>query len=150
MAETGWWPLKSEPQLCQSRFRHANLFSCSPSPGMVTVPYPYCSPSNPSVHGISQARILKRVSIFFSRRSSPPGIQPTCPVSPASQAGFFTTEPSGKPHIVTTPTEKGQCGFCFPYWTPQQYRTLPKLKKKKKKSNLNLIKSLDLIISLSH
>ena len=69
MAATGWWPLKSEPQLCQSRFRHANLFSCSPSPGMVTAPYPYCSLSNPSIHGIYQARILKWVAIFFSSRA---------------------------------------------------------------------------------
>ena len=36
-----------------------------------------CSPSGPSVHGISQARILEWVAISFSRGSSQPRDQ-TC------------------------------------------------------------------------
>ena len=46
------------------------------------------------VHGISQARILEQVAIFFSRRSPAPGLKP---MSPALAGGFFATEPSGKP-----------------------------------------------------
>ena len=40
-----------------------------------------------SVHGISLARILEHVAVFFSSGSSQPGIKP------ASAGGFFTTEP---------------------------------------------------------
>ena len=42
-------------------------------------------PPGSTVHGIFQARILEWVAIFFSRRSSPPGIKPTS-ASPALQA----------------------------------------------------------------
>ena len=42
------------------------------------------------VHGISQARILEWVAIFFFRGSSHK------PVSPALAGGFFTAEPPGK------------------------------------------------------
>ena len=38
-----------------------------------------CSPPDSSVHGISQARILERVAIFFSRGSSWHGIEPASP-----------------------------------------------------------------------
>ena len=47
-----------------------------------------CRPPGSSVHGISQARILEWVAIFYSRVSSHPGIEPA---SPASAGGFFTT-----------------------------------------------------------
>ena len=50
-----------------------------------------------SVHGISQARILERVAIPFSRGSSQPGIELVSPTSPTLAGGFFTTEPPGKP-----------------------------------------------------
>ena len=42
-----------------------------------------CSPPDSSVHGISQARILRWVAISFSRESFDPGVEPT---SPALQA----------------------------------------------------------------
>ena len=45
-----------------------------------------CSPPGSSVHGIFQARILEWVTIFSSRRSSPPRDQPT---SPALVGRFF-------------------------------------------------------------
>ena len=45
-----------------------------------------CSPPGSSVHGILQARILEWVAIPFSRESSPLGIEPMSPVSPALQA----------------------------------------------------------------
>ena len=123
-------------QLCGGHWslspNSANLDSVVPNSYVplpqVTAPCRYCSPSNPSVHGISQARILKWVAIFFSRGYSPPGIQPTTPVSPALQVGFFTTEPWGKPHILTSSAERASVVFCLPCWTPQQYRILPKLK----------------------
>ena len=43
-----------------------------------------CSLPNSSVHGISQERILEWVDIFFSRGSSPPGMEPTSPTSAGS------------------------------------------------------------------
>ena len=46
-----------------------------------------------SVHGISQARILEWVAVFFSRGSSQPGDQTE--VS-CLEDGFFTTEPPGE------------------------------------------------------
>ena len=53
-----------------------------------------CSLPSSSVHGISQARVLKWVAISFSRDLPNPGIKP---VSPALAGRFFTTEPPGKP-----------------------------------------------------
>ena len=44
-----------------------------------------------SVHGISQARILKWVTIFFSRGSSQPRDQPRSPASLELAARFFTS-----------------------------------------------------------
>ena len=57
-----------------------------------------CSLSGSSVHGISQAIILEWVAIFSSRGSSRPGTEP---VSPALTGRVFTTEPPGKPHVLT-------------------------------------------------
>ena len=55
-------------------------------------PVDYC-PRGSSVHGISQARILEWVAIFFSRRS----FQPRDRTHVSCVAGrFFTTEPPGK------------------------------------------------------
>ena len=54
-----------------------------------------CSTPGFSVHGISQARILKWVAISFPS----PGHLPDPGIKPASLAlagRFFTTEPSGK------------------------------------------------------
>ena len=53
------------------------------------------SPPGSSVHGILQARILVWVAISFSRGSSWPRDR-TCISCIAG--GFFTAEPSGKPH----------------------------------------------------
>ena len=54
-----------------------------------------CSPPGSSVHGISQARILEWVDIFFSRGSS----QPRDWTWVSCTAGrFFTTIPPGKPN----------------------------------------------------
>ena len=43
-----------------------------------------CSPPGSSIHEILQARILEWVTISSSRGTSPPGIEPKSPVSPAS------------------------------------------------------------------
>ena len=51
-----------------------------------------CSLPGSSAHGISQARILEWVALSFSRGSSWPR-EP----SPPALAGFFITEPPGKP-----------------------------------------------------
>ena len=48
-----------------------------------------------SVLGISEARILEWVAVSFSRDPPDPRIEP---MSPALAGGFFTAEPSGKPH----------------------------------------------------
>ena len=55
-----------------------------------------CSLPGSSVHGVSQARILERVAIFFSRGSSWPRdwIHVSC-----TAGRFFPTEPPGKPHV---------------------------------------------------
>ena len=46
---------------------------------------------------ISQARILERVAISFSRGFPNPGIVPGSLASPALAGRFFTTEPPGEP-----------------------------------------------------
>ena len=53
-----------------------------------------CSPLDPSIHGISQARILEWVVISFLRWYSQPRDR-TCVSCLAG--GFFTTEPPGNP-----------------------------------------------------
>ena len=63
----------------------------------------YCLPGS-SVHGIFQARILERVAIPFSRRSSWPRDQ-AC-IS-CFAGGFFATESPGKPYPNYTQTKTG-------------------------------------------
>ena len=60
-----------------------------------------CSLPGSSVPGISQARILERVRISFSRGSSRPRDQ-NCVFYIAGR--FFTTEPPGKPTCTLTHT----------------------------------------------
>ena len=50
------------------------------------------SPPGPSVHGISQARILEWVAISYSRKFDS-GIKPTSLVSPAPAGRIFATAP---------------------------------------------------------
>ena len=59
-----------------------------------------CSPPGSSVHGISQARILKWVSISFSGHLLTQGS--------ALADGFFTTEPPGKPSSALSSRIKTQ------------------------------------------
>ena len=55
-----------------------------------------CSPPGSSIPGISQARVLEWVAIFFSRGSS----QPTDWIGVSCTAGrFFITEPPGRHNI---------------------------------------------------
>ena len=55
-----------------------------------------CSPPGSSVHGISQARILEWVAIFFSRGS----VQPRdLAHSSFITGGFFPAGPLGKPNV---------------------------------------------------
>ena len=56
-----------------------------------------CSLPGSSVHGISQAKILKRVAISYSRDLPNPEIEPAPLVSPVLAGIFFTTELPGKP-----------------------------------------------------
>ena len=55
------------------------------------------SPPGSSVHGISQARILKGVALSSSRDLPDPVIEPT---SPALTGRFFTAEPPGQSHVA--------------------------------------------------
>ena len=64
-----------------------------------------CSPPGSSVHGISQARIMEWVAISFSRGFSP-GIELR---SPALQADFLPSEPSGKPNNDSRKYEVKHC-----------------------------------------
>ena len=57
-----------------------------------------CSPSGFSVHGISQARILEWVAIFFSRGSSQCRDRTHASCVSCIAGRFFTTESPGKPH----------------------------------------------------
>ena len=57
-----------------------------------------CSPPGSSVHGISQARILEWVAIYFSRDPPDPGIESG---SPALQANSLPSEPPGGHSWVT-------------------------------------------------
>ena len=59
-----------------------------------------CSPPGSFVHGVSWARILEWVTIFFSRGSSQPKDR-TCVSCLAG--GYFTTEPHGKPRKTMSP-----------------------------------------------
>ena len=58
-------------------------------------PHELCSPPDPSVHRIFQARILEWAAIFSCRGSSKPGF----PASPALAGRFFTTELHRKPSV---------------------------------------------------
>ena len=55
-----------------------------------------CDPTDETVHGILQARILQWVPFPFSRRSSQPRNQPG---SPALKVGSLPAEPQGKPKV---------------------------------------------------
>ena len=70
-----------------------------------------CSPSDSSVHSISQARILESVAIPFSRGSSQPRDQNCISMSQALGGGFFTTRATweGSPSKLLS---KGSLSCC--------------------------------------
>jgi len=73
-----------------------------------------CSPPGPSVHAISQARILQWVAIFFSKRSS----QPRDQTHISCIAGrFFKDEPQGKPTMEYYSVTKILTNQTFPFLT---------------------------------
>ena len=57
------------------------------------IPWTVCSLPDSCVHGIFQARILERVAVSYSRKSSHPGIEA---VSPALVGRFSTIASPGK------------------------------------------------------
>ena len=79
------------PSSQTTNLRLCNPIDCSP-PG-------YSS----SAHGISQARNWSRLPFSFPGDLPNPGIKPKFLASPAVAGRFFTTEPSGKPILVSTP-----------------------------------------------
>ena len=56
-----------------------------------------CSLPGSSVHGIFQARILKQVTMSYSKDLPNPGIESMSRAFPALAGRFFTTAPPGKP-----------------------------------------------------
>ena len=74
----------TETEVTQSRLTLCNTRDCN-LPGS-------------SVHGIAQTRVLEWVAVSFSRGSSPPGIKPR---SPTLQADASTSEPPGKPNLLS-------------------------------------------------
>ena len=73
----------------------AILFYFTQNAAKVAQSFPtLCNPTNYTVHGILQARILEWVAFPFSRGFSHPGIEPR---SPALQADSLPAEPQGKP-----------------------------------------------------
>ena len=70
------------------------MISCSPSCLTLCSPMD-CSPPGSSVHGIFQARILKRVALCFSRGSSWLGSNPRLPHWQAD-----SSEPPGSPSFL--------------------------------------------------
>ena len=66
-----------------------------------------CSPPGPSVHGISQARILKWVAISSSTGSFWPRIKTLSSVSLALAGEVSTTEPPGKPKLGLSDLKNG-------------------------------------------
>ena len=78
------FPLSESPYCCRRRVAQSCLTLCNPMD---------CSPPGSSVHGISEARILKWVATFFSRGFFRPRdwIFVSCLVG-----GFFTAEPPRK------------------------------------------------------
>ena len=69
--------------------------ACSAAQSCLTLPpHELCSPSDSSIHGVFQARILEWVAISSSRGSSWPRDQTCISCIPGE---FFTTEPSEKP-----------------------------------------------------
>ena len=67
----------------------------------VTLLRPILCPDSFSVHGISQARILEWVAIFFSRGSSITRNWTHDSCVSCLAGGFFTTEPPGKPYMLS-------------------------------------------------
>ena len=77
-------------------------FSCRVVSDCFAIPWTVACQA-PSVHGISQARILKWAAIFFPRGSSWPK---DWTQTPALACGFFTTEPPGRPQYVESRNAK--------------------------------------------
>ena len=76
---------------------HVCVCTCVHSIPSDSLPPYDCSPPDSSVHGISQARILRWVAVSFSRGSSQP--RDWILIS-LHYSRFFTTEPPGKPHLT--------------------------------------------------
>ena len=75
----------------------------------------HCSLPGPSVHGISQARILEWVAMPFSRKSLEPGIKPTSLKSPALAVGSLPLAPPGK--FILSPGISKITGVKAQWWT---------------------------------
>ena len=92
------------------------FFLCSVVQSSLTVCDPMdCSPPVFSVHGISQARILRWVAISSSRGSSRPEDQTRI----SCMAGrFFTSEPPGKLHVFSWHLSKSRTELSLPSWVP--------------------------------
>ena len=82
-----------------------------------------CSRPDSSVHGISQARILERVALSFSRRSQPKNQTHISYLA----SRFFTTEPLGKPTETLKTPWSCQQPYPFETWQKKECRTFTAL-----------------------
>ena len=82
-----------------------------------------CSRPDSSVHGISQARILERVAMSFSRRSQPKNQTHISYLA----SKFFTTEPLGKPIETLKTPWSCQQPYPFETWQKKECRTFTAL-----------------------
>ena len=91
----------------------ALLFGCPVVFDCFATPWTVCSSPGSSVHGISQARILEKLAISYSRGSSrsKAGTRVSCK-SPALAGISFTSEASGKPLAVLEALKTNLKMFC--------------------------------------
>ena len=88
-----------------------------------STPWTDFSRPDSSVHGISQARILERVAMSFSRRSQPKNQTHISYLA----SKFFTTEPLGKPIETLKTPWSCQQPYPFETWQKKECRTFTAL-----------------------
>ena len=65
-----------------------------------------CNPPGFSAHGIFQAKLLKWVTISYSKDLLNTGTEPASLESPILVGGFFTSVPPGKPINTSNSSQK--------------------------------------------
>ena len=102
----------------------------------------HCSPPGCFVHGISQSRILKWVTLSFSRGSFPCRDWTCVSVSPALASEFFTTVPPGKPQYMLDMCYLYTCMFIQVYTLHSQRRRLLRVPWTARRSNQSIVREI--------